>query len=82
MFLELFPVLVYQNVVTDLGEMDSYKDQDNDKEEENDELGGFYRAVVRSQEEKVKEKETLNALDSSKFPTQQTRDWTQEAVRY
>lgn len=59
------------------GEINVYKSSGGN-EDEDDEMGGFIKAVARSQEEKIKTKDTLDSLDSSKFPVSQVRDWSLE----
>lgn len=55
-------------------------DQSSDSEDNENEIGGLFRVVRQKQQSKLEEKDTMDSVDSSKFPIKQLKDWTNESV--
>uniref|UniRef100_A0A1B6G6J2 Bms1-type G domain-containing protein n=1 Tax=Cuerna arida TaxID=1464854 RepID=A0A1B6G6J2_9HEMI len=53
--------------------------EESDADEE--EVAGLFKVIGKKQDQKMKEKDTLNALDTSKFVVSQVRDWSLEQAR-
>uniref|UniRef100_A0A1B6KVB2 Bms1-type G domain-containing protein n=1 Tax=Graphocephala atropunctata TaxID=36148 RepID=A0A1B6KVB2_9HEMI len=53
--------------------------EETDADEE--EVVGLFTVIGKKQDQKMKEKDTLNSVDTSKFLVSQVRDWSQEQAR-
>ncbi|CAH0768758.1 unnamed protein product [Bemisia tabaci] len=56
-------------------------DQSSDSEDNENEIGGLFRVVRQKQQSKLEEKDTMDSVDSSKFPIKQLKDWTNESIK-